>query len=116
MLLWFYGVTRRHRLIWPGVAALAAALVAMLGAIVHAQTVPSEGLVVGDPPHQGPYPHIRCICRFNGQEYRLGQIVCISSPSGSTLSRCGLHLNNTSWVPLGVPCTTSALPMSRRIG
>ncbi len=76
----------------------------------------ASGPVVGDPPHQGPYPHIRCICRFKGRDYGLGQVVCINLPSGSMLKRCGMHLNNTSWEPMNIPCTTSGLPMSRRVG
>ncbi|HXE69315.1 MAG TPA: hypothetical protein VN523_08145 [Hyphomicrobiaceae bacterium] len=31
---------------------------------------------------------------------------------GRQLTRCDLFLNNTSWVPTGVPCTTSALPQN----
>ena len=29
---------------------------------------------------------------------------------GVQLARCDLFLNNTSWVPIGVPCTMSRLP------
>jgi hypothetical protein len=34
---------------------------------------------------------------------------------GVQLARCDLYLNNTSWVPTGVPCTVSGLPLSPRI-
>jgi len=32
------------------------------------------------------------------------------------LARCDLLLNNTSWVPIGVPCTMSHLPAWQAIG
>lgn len=91
-----------------------AVLAAVLGVASRAQI--GGGPVVGDPPHQGPYPHIRCICRFNGEEYGLGRVVCISTPGGSMLKRCAMHLNNTSWEPMNIPCTISARPMSRPLG
>jgi len=53
---------------------------------------------------------IPCRCRFRGGEYRLGDTVCMATHLGVQLARCDLFLNNTSWVPLGVPCTMSRLP------
>jgi hypothetical protein len=53
---------------------------------------------------------IPCLCRFKGGEYRLGDTVCMSTHLGVQLARCDLFLNNTSWVPIGVPCTMSRLP------
>jgi hypothetical protein len=55
---------------------------------------------------------IPCRCRYQGAVYRLGDTVCLDTPQGRQLSRCDLFLNNTSWIPIGVPCTTSALPQS----
>ena len=52
---------------------------------------------------------IPCLCRYQGAAYRLGDTVCMTTPLGRQLTRCDLFLNNTSWVPTGVPCTTSAL-------
>jgi hypothetical protein len=34
---------------------------------------------------------------------------------GVQLARCDLFLNNTSWVPTGVPCTMSLLPRRRPV-
>lgn len=53
---------------------------------------------------------IPCRCRFRGNAYRLGDTVCMSTHLGVQLARCDLLLNNTSWVPIGVPCTMSLLP------
>jgi hypothetical protein len=53
---------------------------------------------------------IPCRCRFGGSEFRLGDTVCMSTHLGVQLARCDLVLNNTSWVPMGVPCTMSRLP------
>lgn len=40
-----------------------------------------------------------CRCRYNGKKYRLGDIICMTLPDGSQTSRrCGLELNNTSWI------------------
>jgi hypothetical protein len=52
---------------------------------------------------------IPCRCRFRGNAYRLGDTVCMSTHLGVQLARCDLVLNNTSWIPTGVPCTMSRL-------
>ena len=55
---------------------------------------------------------IPCLCRYQGIVYRLGDTVCMNTHLGRQLTRCDLFLNNTSWVPTGLPCTTSALPQT----
>ena len=52
---------------------------------------------------------IPCRCRFQGNAYRLGDTVCMSTPLGVQFARCDLFLNNTSWIPTGEPCTMSRL-------
>jgi hypothetical protein len=52
---------------------------------------------------------IPCLCRFGGDAYRLGDTVCMRTHLGVQLARCDLVLNNTSWIPIGVPCTMSRL-------
>jgi hypothetical protein len=52
---------------------------------------------------------IPCRCRYRGGDYQLGTTVCMSTHLGVQLARCDLFLNNTSWVPIGVPCTMSRL-------
>jgi hypothetical protein len=70
------------------------------------------GRVAGDPPHQGPYPDIPCICLFQGRQFHLGDIVCMQTHLGTVLTRCELVLNNTSWMPSQQPCEISSV--SRR--
>ncbi|MCL4766791.1 MAG: hypothetical protein KJZ80_11195 [Hyphomicrobiaceae bacterium] len=52
---------------------------------------------------------IPCRCRYQGQAYRLGDVVCMSTHLGTVLTRCELFLNNTSWMPTREPCTISGL-------
>jgi hypothetical protein len=53
---------------------------------------------------------IPCRCRFQGREFRLGELACMSTPTGTVLTRCDLLMNNTSWVPTETPCTVSQAP------
>jgi hypothetical protein len=53
---------------------------------------------------------IPCRCRYRGQTYRLGDVVCMNTNLGTVFTRCELFLNNTSWMPTREPCTTSELP------
>jgi hypothetical protein len=52
---------------------------------------------------------IPCRCRAIGGTFQLGDILCMRTHLGVQLARCDLLLNNTSWVPLGIPCTLSRL-------
>ena len=52
---------------------------------------------------------IPCRCRARGSQFRLGDTVCMNTHLGIQLARCDMVLNNTSWVPIGVPCTLSRL-------
>ncbi len=54
---------------------------------------------------------IPCICRYREQEFRLGDKVCLQTPSGAVLVRCDLMQNNTSWVPTDESCTISWRPL-----
>lgn len=111
------------RLALPAAAALLApaAPVAALEPEAAAQSAPApawptspfHGVISGATGQ--PIP---CRCRFQGAAYRLGDTVCMTTHLGIQLARCDLFLNNTSWVPTGVPCTMSRLdapsrPLSR---
>ena len=109
------------------VSAVAAAAIALALASSGGAVEP-DGSVVGGPPASWPTSPfhgvisgatgevIPCRCRFRGNAYRLGDTVCMSTPLGVQLARCDLLLNNTSWVPMGVPCTMSLLPARRAVG
>ena len=58
-----------------------------------------------------------CTCRFEGNNYHLGDIVCLKSPQGPQLAQCGMVLNNTSWSFTGMGCTISMRqdPMQSRM-
>ena len=69
---------------------------------------PYHGVIDGDGQK------IPCRCRFQGTAFRLGDTVCMNTHLGVQLARCDLFVNNTSWVPTGVPCTISRAPLSLR--
>jgi len=61
---------------------------------------------------------IPCYCRANGASHPVGAVVCLSTPSGMSLARCGRVLNNTSWSILSAPCPTASIerPAARAPG
>ena len=47
-----------------------------------------------------------CKCVYKGRRYQLGDLVCIRLPGASPRSvRCGLVLNNTSWISAPGACS-----------
>lgn len=48
-----------------------------------------------------------CTCRAQGADYQVGALVCLSTPNGSSMARCEMVLNNTSWTFLNAPCPQS---------
>ncbi len=102
------------------VAALAAAVLALHGPTRAVEPAPGNAGTTAPPPAWPTSPFhgvisgatgepIPCRCRFGGGAYRLGDTVCMNTYLGVQLARCDLLLNNTSWVPTGVPCTISGL-------
>jgi hypothetical protein len=101
--------------------ALTAVLAAAALALLQAPAAAAEPAAGGGPPPAWPTSPFRgvtsgatgdpipCRCRFKGNAYRLGDTVCMTTHLGVQLARCDLFLNNTSWVPTGVPCTMSRL-------
>jgi len=57
-----------------------------------------------------------CICRARGQEFELGQSVCLPTPKGARIATCGMVLNNTSWQFSDTPCVVSDVPMRKPAG
>jgi hypothetical protein len=62
---------------------------------------PFHGVIGGDGKV------IPCRCLYRGTAYKLGEKVCMTTPSGSVMTECDLRQNNTSWVPTDEVCTTS---------
>ena len=52
---------------------------------------------------------IPCTCRFQGVDFGLGEEICMKRPAGSTLARCEMVLNNTSWKFTEAPCPVTEL-------
>jgi hypothetical protein len=71
-------------------------------------TSPYHGVISGATGE--PIP---CRCRYRDSDFRLGDTVCMNTYRGVQLARCDLFLNNTSWVPIGIPCTMSQVPTSQ---
>ena len=102
-------------------AAIAAATLLVLLQPSRAVEETGSGAGAGAPPSAWPTSPfhgvisgatgepIPCRCRHQGSAYRLGDTVCMSTHLGVQLARCDLVLNNTSWIPTGVPCTMSSL-------
>jgi hypothetical protein len=49
-------------------------------------------------------PDHNCTCLFSGGTVKEGETACIDTVKGKQLARCGMFLNNTTWVPLDKPC------------
>lgn len=52
-------------------------------------------------------PGLNCTCRYRGQDFQLGDRVCLNSPDGPQQAECGFVLNNTSWNFTGLSCVYS---------
>lgn len=114
-----------HRIVaWRRRAFVSAALllipIVMQPGEAAAQTdrLPATGLGLGEPryptsPHHGARDGegrvIPCRCRFGGREFRLGEVVCMSTHVGTVLARCDLIDNTTSWMPSATPCEVSSI-------
>ncbi len=48
-----------------------------------------------------------CTCRFKGGEVEQGQTACIKTAKGTSMARCDMVLNNTSWTILNQACPSS---------
>jgi len=47
---------------------------------------------------------VSCTCRYQGQDYGLGESICLKSPNGLRMATCAMVLNNTSWKFTSAPC------------
>jgi hypothetical protein len=48
-----------------------------------------------------------CRCMANGRTFHHGEIACLRLPSGPQLARCGMVLNNSSWIKLQDGCPST---------
>ena len=59
--------------------------------------------------HQGTalkQPNVPCTCRFRGDDYQIGERICVRGPQGPQMAQCAMTLNNTSWTFLEEACPT----------
>jgi hypothetical protein len=61
-----------------------------------------------------PPANADCKCRARGVVATEGQTLCIATPDGSRLARCGKVSNVASWTFLEGPCPQAALDLSER--
>ena len=76
-----------------------------MGLTLFGVSVPAfaDGATKSDP---------KCMCRFQGQRYNIGDYACIRSK----LARCDMFLNNTTWTFLDDSCGSvrhDELPQSK---
>lgn len=103
------GVAWRHRIFAPvSLAAIVCIAISRPGFAEPAQSASLDPRITPGQVIDGwtglPIP---CRCRYRGQVYRLGDVICMSTHVGKVLTRCELFLNNTSWMPTKEPCTVS---------
>jgi len=49
-------------------------------------------------------PDVPCTCRYKGEDYGIGDSICLGSGSGTRVATCSMVLNNTSWKMSNAPC------------
>ncbi len=52
-------------------------------------------------------PVVDCTCRHRGEDFHIGETICIRSAEGLNLAVCSMVLNNTSWKVTRTPCPSS---------
>lgn len=48
--------------------------------------------------------NVSCTCRYKGQDYGLGESICLKGSDGLRMATCAMVLNNTSWELSNAPC------------
>jgi len=84
-------MSARHVLPTTGLIALWALLIS-----VAVPAGPGGAARADSDDPNGP----KCLCRYAGHRYALGEFACINSQ----LARCDMFLNNTSWTFLEDEC------------
>ena len=106
-------IARRHFVLFVGAVIAAAGTLCDPGmAFAQASSAPGEawrvspfhGVTSGETGQAIP-----CVCRYRGDNYRLGDTICMTTHVGTVLARCDLLLNNTTWAPTSTPCVTSRM-------
>lgn len=59
---------------------------------------------------------VPCTCRYKGEDYGLGDSICLRSPDGLRMATCSMILNNTSWQFSNAPCPVTGVEPQDRPG
>lgn len=70
---------------------------------------------IADTQPRAGQPTVPCTCRFQGQDYQLGDKICLNLPNGPQQAECGFVLNNTSWNMTGTSCLYSEIPTEEQL-
>ena len=87
----------------PGIRLVSVAVVLVTAAAFDFVAAKADGLQTTQLQ-----PKIDCTCRYKGQDYQQGDMLCLNSPEGPQLAQCGFVLNNTSWNFTGMSCLYSS--------
>jgi hypothetical protein len=68
------------------------------------------------PIPRGPVPQQPpCTCRgSDGQQFQMGETICLRTAEGSRIARCVMVINNPSWEPTATPCPQAQGPFTPR--
>jgi hypothetical protein len=47
---------------------------------------------------------VNCTCRYQGEDFGIGDSICLKGSDGLKMATCSMVLNNTSWQFSNAPC------------
>lgn len=56
-----------------------------------------------------------CTCRYYGEEFRLGETICMKGQEGKRIAICVMVINNPSWEKTGAECPSAQLSPRRSL-
>lgn len=56
--------------------------------------------------------NVSCTCRYQGEDYGIGESICLKGSNGMRMATCSMVLNNTSWKFSNAPCPLTELDQS----
>jgi hypothetical protein len=52
---------------------------------------------------------VNCTCRYQGENFGIGESICLKGSDGLKMATCSMVLNNTSWQFSNAPCPLAQL-------
>lgn len=87
-------------------SALAITLAVLIGALAL--------LLTAAQAQQATKPNVPCTCRYQGEDYSIGDSICLGSGTSTRVATCSMVLNNTSWKFSTTPCPQATLTVPER--